>query len=446
MMRLVPVLLNAVLVLSPLGARAADLVLWWEKGSYPREEEALREIVGAFEQHTGKQVELTFYPQAELPDKIEAALEAHQPPDFAFGMRISDYTSEWAFGDRLVDLTDTVAFFSNLFDPDALAWYTVRNNKTGQKALYGLPIGRTTNHIHVWKSLLQQAGFALDDVPQEWGAFWSFWCDRVQPALRRVTSRNDVWGVGISMSVEGDTGGQFQQFVQAYEADWVTRDGRLVVDDPEVQQKLIKAIDSYTSLYRKGCTPRESVTWDSFGNNNAFLSQSVVMTANDSLSIPNALKQDHPKDYYENTATLEWPVGSNGKVFPIKGSFYAAVVFNDSGHVGTAKEFVRFLVGEGWLAHYLDFAGERMLPAMPKLLDAPFWLDPRDPHRMAAVMQVASRPMQYDYETVSGNWRYSRVWQENVWGKAVNRVVTENISPEQAVDEAIARIKQILAE
>jgi hypothetical protein len=48
-----------------------------------------------------------------------------------------------------------------------------------------------------------------------------------------------------------------------------------------------------------------------------------------------------------------------------------------------------------------------MLPAMPKLLDAPFWLDARDPHRMAAVMQVALRPMQYDYATVSGNWRYT---------------------------------------
>ena len=29
-----------------------------------------------------------------------------------------------------------------------------------------------------------------------------------------------------------------------------------------------------------------------------------------------------------------------------------------------------------------------MLPPMPKLLDQPFWLDPSDPHRMAAVMQV----------------------------------------------------------
>jgi multiple sugar transport system substrate-binding protein len=62
---------------------------------------------------------------------------------------------------------------------------------------------------------------------------------------------------------------------------------------------------------------------------------------------------------------------------------------------------------------------------------------------MAAVMQVASRPMQYyaDYD-----WRYDLVFQENVWPKAIHRVVTEGITPEQAVDEAIARIKQILSE
>ena len=37
-------------------------------------------------------------------------------------------------------------------------------------------------------------------------------------------------------------------------------------------------------------------------------------------------------------------------------------------------------------------------------------------------------------------------FEENVWGNAVHRVVAEGISPEQAVDEAIARIKQILTE
>ena len=106
---------------------------------------------------------------------------------------------------------------------------------------------------------------------------------------------------------------------------------------------------------------------------------------------------------------------------------------------------MRFLVGEGWLAHYLNFAGERMLPPMPKLLEAPFWLDPSDPHRMAAAMQVRSQPR--ELRLLCGlRLAARRGWQESLWGKAVHRVVTEGISPEQAVDEAIARIKQILSE
>jgi hypothetical protein len=46
------------------------------------------------------------------------------------------------------------------------------------------------------------------------------------------------------------------------------------------------------------------VTWDGFGNK-AFLAQTVVMTVNQSLSIPNALKSERPEDYYRNTATIE---------------------------------------------------------------------------------------------------------------------------------------------
>jgi ABC-type glycerol-3-phosphate transport system substrate-binding protein len=65
---------------------------------------------------------------------------------------------------------------------------------------------------------------------------------------------------------------------------------------------------------------------------------------------------------------------------------------------------------------------------------------------MAAVMQVESRPEAHDYAVASGDLRHDQIFQERVWAKEIHRIVTENISPEQAVDEAIARIKQILAE
>jgi multiple sugar transport system substrate-binding protein len=441
--------LAAALVMTPLlGAQAADLVVWWEKGFNPEEDEAVTEIIAAFEHETGKQVELAFYDQAELPGKIVGALEAGQPPDFAFGTRVAAHIGQWAFEDRLVDLTDTVGFFSDLFDRDALASYVLLNHETGETALYALPWGRSTNHIHVWKSLLEQAGFTLDDVPKEWDTFWSFWCDQVQPAVRNATGRDDIWGVGLNMSGKApDTQNQFFQFLSAYDADYVTQDGRLIIDDPRARRRLIEAIDAYTAVYRKGCTPPRSIYWDSnLDNNQQFLAQAVVIVLNDTLSIPNALRRERSEDYYKNSATIAWPLGPDGKSFPIFGDFWGAVVFKHGRNVETAKEFVRFLVAEGWLAHYLDFAGERMLPPMPKLREGPLWLDPSDPHRMAAVMQIASRPTQYKYFVVSGDWRYDLVRQELTWAKAVHRVAADGISPEQAVDEAIARIKQILAE
>ena len=61
-MRTRAVVLAATLVMAPLGARAADLVVWWEEGYYAQEDAALREIIAAFEQESGKQVELVFYP------------------------------------------------------------------------------------------------------------------------------------------------------------------------------------------------------------------------------------------------------------------------------------------------------------------------------------------------------------------------------------------------
>jgi multiple sugar transport system substrate-binding protein len=437
----------AALAMAPLGAEAADLIVWWEEGYYAEEDEAIREIVTAFEQESGKQVELSFYEDVELLHRLATALEERRPPDFTWGIELSEYLSSWAFEDRLVDLSDAIGHFSNLFDTEVLDWVRVLNGRTEQKALYGLPIGSSTTHIHVWKSLLERAGLTLADIPKEWEAFWSFWCDEVQPAVRKATGRSDIWGIGQPMSAEGvDANEAFLQFLAVYDADYVTPDGRLVIDDPEIRRKLGVAMDRYTAGYRKGCTPPDAASWDSAGNNKAFLAQSVVMTLNQTLSIPNAVKATRPEDYYESIATIEWPLGPSGEPFPIFGMVAPAMAFKDGGHAATAKEFVGFLVSEGWLAHYLNFSGERLLPPMSKLLDQPFWLDPSDPHRMASVMQVSSRPLALHYAAASGDWRHDRAHQERVWGKAIYRVAAEGISPEQAVDEAITRIKQILSE
>jgi multiple sugar transport system substrate-binding protein len=452
-MRIRALVLAATLLTTPFGLKAADLVVWWEEGQYAEEDQAVREVIAAFEQDTGKQVELVLGPRDNLVADLFAALQAGRgTPDFIYTVAENEPYERWVYEGRLVELTDAVGHFSDLFDADALERATLLDGTTNRRGLYLLPMGLGTHYVHVWKTLLERAGFTLADIPKEWSAFWAFWCDQVQPAVREALGRDDVWGTGLSMSVASvDTQNGIWQFIHAYEAEYVTRDGRLVIDDPEVRRRLIEAMDSYTKIYRKGCTPPDSTSWEPYSNNALFLAQTLVMTPNASLSIPNALRTERPDDYYQNVATIDWPADAYGQPLVLETALSRAAVFKSGEHVATAEEFVRFLVGEGWLAHYLDFSNERILPPMPKLLEAPFWLDPGDPHRMRSTIQLLSQPRSYDYVAASGEWRYAKSlpWSDeggDPWPEAVHRVVTEGISPEQAVDEAIARIKQMLAE
>jgi multiple sugar transport system substrate-binding protein len=437
----------AALMIPPLSADAADLVVWWEQGFYPQEDEAVAEIIAAFEQETGKNVELVQPAYEEVPNRIQAALQSEQPPGFFFSTASERWVAEWAYEDRLVDLEGALGTLLSLFDTDAVEGSTFLNGNTGHRGLYALPMGRRSNHIIVWKSFLERAGFTLADIPAQWEAFWSFWCDRVQPAVRQAMGRDDIWGVGLPMSTAAlDTDGELFQFQLAYEAPWFDADRQLQVDDPEIRAGMINALEAYTLIWRKGCTPPDSITWSNIDNNKRFLAQTVVMTANESLSIPGTLRRERSEDYYKNSAMIDWPLGAHGQPLVLRGGIVRAVVFKGGGNAALADEFVRFLAEGGWLSHWLTFAGDRFLPPIRELTEQPFWLDTTDPHRMRGAIQILNQPHHIGLEVRDMEWRSGPIWEENVWGKAVHRVVTDGITPEQAVDEAIARIKQILSE
>ena len=73
--------------------------------------------------------------------------------------------------------------------------------------------------------------------------------------MRKALGRDDIWGIGLPMSAVGDTEDELRQFQLAYGAPWLGLDRRLQVDDPAVRAGIIKALNAYTAIWRKGCTP-----------------------------------------------------------------------------------------------------------------------------------------------------------------------------------------------
>jgi ABC-type glycerol-3-phosphate transport system substrate-binding protein len=128
------VLVALAIATAPLSVHAADLVVWWEEGVNSEEDAAVRETIAAFEQDTGKQVELEQPSQNDIEAKVLAAVSAGQPPDFLFGSWTSYYYGQWAEEGRLVDFSEVMGPFASLFDPDALAFATLLDATTGRRA------------------------------------------------------------------------------------------------------------------------------------------------------------------------------------------------------------------------------------------------------------------------------------------------------------------------
>jgi multiple sugar transport system substrate-binding protein len=136
------VLLAAALALAPLSVRATDLVVWWEEGWNPGEDQAVRETVAAFEQKTGKKVELVFITADKLPARTVAAVEAGHPPDLVYGIDVA-YIGfpRWAREGRLADFADALGPLAGQFDKDVLDDASLLDATTGRRGLYALPMG-----------------------------------------------------------------------------------------------------------------------------------------------------------------------------------------------------------------------------------------------------------------------------------------------------------------
>ena len=217
--------------------------------------------------------------------------------------------------------------------------------------------------------------FKESDIPTTWKEYWSFWCDKVQPASRKETGQR-IFGIGQPMGVDSsDSFYSFLTFMDAYNVKLVDDNGKLLVDDPKVKQGLIGALKDYTDIYTRGCTPPSSTSWKDPDNNVAFHNKTTVMTHNATISIASKWLDDAnneslaadaraqaKKNYHENIATAGFPKKPDGKPMVYRAAVKVGVIFADSKNKAKAKEFVAFLLQEENLTPYVEGALGRWFP------------------------------------------------------------------------------------
>jgi multiple sugar transport system substrate-binding protein len=427
------------------------LVVWFTKGFYAAEDKALDEMVAKFEKKTGVKVELSRYAVQEIIPKTVAALDAKDVPDVAFG-HVYDFqvTSKWAYDGKLEDISDVITPIKDQFLKNTIETTYLWNEAAKKRAYYAFPLEQQTMHIQYWKDMLAEAGFKESDIPKTWKAYWDFWCGKVQAAHRKKSGKR-TYAIGQPMGVDGtDSFFSFLTFADAYNVKLVDDNGKLQLT-PENRKGLIAAMKDYTDVFAKGCTPPSSVNWKDPDNNVNFHNKTTIMTHNATISIVakwmddaknDKLKPEEraeaQKNVTENIATAAFPAKPDGKPFVYRTAVKTGMIFADSKNKKRGKEFVAFILEDENLTPFVEGALGRWYPVKKSAVAREFWKN--DPHRLAVHNQYTAGTVPFEF---TKNYKFTVINNENVWAKAMNRIASEKWPVERAVDEMLARIKQL---
>src|SRR5258708_7562364 len=193
-------LLGAVAACALLAAAPATaqekITVFWNKGFYKAEDDALFAAVKKFEDKTKVKVDLSQYSPQDMIPKSVAAMDSGTPPDVAYG-DVYDFqvAAKWAFDGKLEDISDVINPLKGQFAQNTVETTFLYSDKAKKKAYYAFPLKQQTMHIQYWIDMLQQAGFKEADIPATWKDYWSFWCAKAQPASRKATGQR-VFGIG----------------------------------------------------------------------------------------------------------------------------------------------------------------------------------------------------------------------------------------------------------
>ena len=441
------------LALAGLAAHGQDkLTVWWVKGFYKSEDDALFDAIKKYEAKTGVKVELSQYPIQDMIPKTVSALDSGSPPDVAYA-DVYDFqvAGKWAFDGKLEDISDILTPMKDRFTKNTLETAYLYNDKTKKRAYYAFPMKQQTMHIEVWGDMLAKAGYKISDLPTKWADYWAFWCDKVQPAYRKASGER-AFAIGMPMGVDSsDSFYSFLTFMDAYNVKLVDDNGKLLVDDPKVKAGLIGALRDYTQPSAKGCTPPSSTSWKDPDNNVAFHNKTTLMTHNATISIAAKWLDDMnnttlsaeqrataKRNYEENIHTLGFPNKPDGSKMVYRTAVKVGVVFEQSKNKKLAKDFVNFMMIEQNLTPYVEGSLGRWFPVTKAGQASPFWKG--DKHRLSVFNQYAAGTVTFEF---TKNYKFTILNNENVWAKAMSRVVNDKIPVEKAVDEMIARIKAV---
>jgi multiple sugar transport system substrate-binding protein len=418
-------------------ADTTTATVWWIQGFAQEEDAAFKKIVAEYEKASGNKLDYSIIPYAPMRQKIVSAVTSGSVPDL-FQSTPTELIALYAWEDKLLDVSDVVETQKEEYTETALLSGYCYNNATKKRSFYGVPYNQAVLPNHIWRSLIEKAGYKVEDIPKTWDAYYDFFKD-VQKRLRAQGERK-VYGLGFQVTTNGnDPNNVFNYFLIAYGGQGlVTKDGKLHLEDPKVREAAINALTYPTTAYKEGFVPPSAINWNDADDNNAFHAKTIVMDLDGTISTEVAIIKN--RQDYDDILTMGLALSNDGKPIASIATNGCGLVPKGAQNAVVAKDFLKFLIQPKIVNEYLKTGLGRGIPAMPSIVkNDPWWFE--DPHRKAYVEQGLLGPTIPEFFVY--NPAYAQVRNEHVWGVAWTDIIQGGMTPQAAADKAFKRVEEI---
>ena len=422
-------------------AAAKTATVWWVQGFAEEEDVAFKKLVADYEKASGNTIDYTLIPFAPHRQKIVSAVTSGVVPDL-FPNNPVETLALYAWDNKLVDVSDVVETQKSQYTETALLTALCYNSVEKRRSYYAVPFTCAVRPNHVWRPLIEKAGYNIEDAPKTWDAYYDFFKE-VHKKLRAQGMRN-VYGMGFQLNTTGnDSNALFDYFLIAYGGkDIVTKDGKLHADDPQVKEAAIKTVTYPTTAYKEGFVPPGAINWNDADDNNAFHAKQIVMDLDGTLSTEVAVLSQGKKDDYDDIVTMGLALSNDGKPVSSQASSPCSLIPKGAKNVAVAKDFVKYLIQPKVVNERLKTGLGRSIPAMPSIVKGdPWWF--ADPHRAAYVEQGLLGPTLPQFWAF--NPAYAQVQNEHAWSAGWIDIMTGGMTPQAAAEKAFKRVEEIFA-
>ena len=384
---------------------------WWQFWTNPEVKPTILELIEQFEKENPNiKVNLTDLTWSDGHEKIVVAFGSDTAPDvLELG---SDWLPEFSYQNVLLDVT----FEAEKIKKEFLMWEpaTIGNPTDTSQKIFGFPWILDTRVLFYNKDLMKKAGLDPDKPPTGWNELLDY-CK----AVNRL--KPEAYGFGVNSAERHRLYKKFLPFFWA--------NGGKILSDDQKQSEInssegIEALEFYKKLTQNGMIDTQAMLDEAFKHNKIGFVISGGWLLND-------LRKNYPQLNF-GICLMPKPESGRGSPASFAGGEFL-VINKKTQNSKEALELIKFLIQEDNCLKVCQAIGSGFPSARDAELD-PYYRNNRAISTFQEQLKYAISPPPHP------KW----VYIEEIIEKAVEEVMYDKKSPQEALDQAKSEIDKLL--